>query len=219
MMEKESENSVYPFLFFIFGASAAMYGWRGTLAALAGYGFAGERSRTFAQRWVESTRQRLEEAQQRILDAADPDPLADFAGYEPNATRTVSPGGNRTRRPIPIKPRQPDEDRDVFVSDEWRKLLDDLFGAKRILQNVEDLTTEARHQGQESAVEETVGRSPNDIWKTEEDKGVCPTCEPLNGTPRSYWGRFFPLGPPTPHSRCRCHVEYESAKPVKVDQK
>lgn len=214
-MERESERDVYPFLLLIFTTGAAMYHWRGAIANLAGFGFASERSRTFGQQWVESTRSKLEAAQQAISDAIQQgeqaERFADFAGHEPASQQTIPPGG-RTRRPVPVRPIEPDEDPVEFARDEWRRILDELFGVNRILQNVEDLTTEARHAGQESAVEATTGLSPDDLW-INTGSNVCPICVSLNEKPRSFWSRFFPKGPPTPHSRCKCLVRYALASP------
>lgn len=214
-MERESEHSVYPFLLLIFGASAVMYQWRGAIADLAAYGFSSERARTFGQQWVESTRRKLESAQEEIRQAIDSgdesDRFADFAGHEPASQQTIPPGG-RTRRPVPVRPIEPDEDPVEFAREEWRRILDELFGVNRIQQNVEDLTTEARHTGQESAVEATTGLSPDDLW-INTGSNICPICVSLNEKPRSFWSRFFPKGPPSPHSRCKCEIEYETASP------
>lgn len=46
------------------------------------------------------------------------------------------------------------------------------------------------------------------VWHTAEDEGVCPTCRPLDGTPRETWERVLPGGPPA-HPNCRCWIEWE----------
>ena len=72
-------------------------------------------------------------------------------------------------------------------------------------------TTWAQTTGGEFAVTVTVGTSQDDLWKNnpgDSASGPCPTCETLNMTPRSFWERFFPNGPPAPHPGCVCEIVY-----------
>ena len=45
------------------------------------------------------------------------------------------------------------------------------------------------------------------IWKTRRDGGVCKICSPLHNQPEEVWSKEFPLGPGSPHVRCRCYLE------------
>lgn len=84
-----------------------------------------------------------------------------------------------------------------------------IFGPGRASRIAVNETTRSQHFGSEHAIATTVGLSPDDIWKTSEDDRVCPICSPLDNQPRSYWGRFFPDGPPDPHPLCRCYIIYK----------
>ena len=91
------------------------------------------------------------------------------------------------------------------------KELEAVFGEGRNKIIVVNETTAARHAGSEQAVKETVGLNDEDMWQVHPElstTGPCPICRPLDGTPRSYWGRFFPGGPPDPHVGCVCTIVY-----------
>ena len=211
-MEREAEHSVYPFLLLLFGSAALMYQWRGSDADLAAYGFASDRSESFATQWINGIRKRIEDFQKRLDDAGltsgrhgGPGGLFEgFAGHEPIVHTDPLTGDEL----------QDDKVEDLDWLERLRKTIDDSFGPIRIQQNIEDLTTEARHAGQEAAVEATVGLSPDDKW-VNTGSHICPTCIALDQKPRRYWARFFPDGPPSPHSRCKCEIEYRHAMAVK----
>lgn len=44
-------------------------------------------------------------------------------------------------------------------------------------------------------------------WRCEE--GACEICSPLDGVSREVWEAEFPDGPPSPHPRCQCWVDWE----------
>lgn len=69
-------------------------------------------------------------------------------------------------------------------------------------------TTVATSAGGERGVSDTVGLQEFDLWFTENDGRVCPTCGPLHAAKRSQWQAEFPAGPPA-HPNCRCRIEYE----------
>ncbi len=189
-MQKETEDDAWLIILLIWTASAEFHGWHGPDMRLTGYGYAVNRGREFSERWVESTRSRM----QKEFDKLN----------KPPVESTVI-DARETNRFLPTKPPAP-------TREEIDDILDDVFSPKRVVQWVEDETTRARHWGGESAIEETVGLSPEDLWINDEHSNVCPICKPLNETPRSYWGRFFPDGPPSPHSRCMCWVLYANVE-------
>jgi hypothetical protein len=82
-----------------------------------------------------------------------------------------------------------------------------LFGSKRTENIVVTTITQAQSQGGETAVNETGRQSWEDKWFTVEDGRVCPICQPLHGTKREFWTRYFPSGPPA-HNMCRCWIDY-----------
>lgn len=93
-----------------------------------------------------------------------------------------------------------------------------IFGPERAARIAVNETTRAQHQGSEYAIATTVGLSEDDLWINRpllSRTGPCPVCEPLHMTPRSYWGRFFPQGPPTPHVGCVCYVQFAN-EPAEV---
>jgi len=47
------------------------------------------------------------------------------------------------------------------------------------------------------------------IWRAE--PGACEVCGDLNGSPEVIWIRYFPGGPPDPHTSCRCHIDWVNA--------
>lgn len=192
-MEKESEDSVYPLLLWIFGESAALHGWVGPDASLAAFGWAKERAQEFAEYWRDSTRQRVADGFEKLRNQR-----------KTPVDETVSDAWENAR----LKPYQPDEEIEL-TRDEISDLLEKTFGPKRIEGVAVDETTAARHSGGEAGVEATVGLADDDKWRCDwkRDK-VCEICAPLDLTPRSVWEAQFPEGPPTPHHRCRCWIEY-----------
>lgn len=89
------------------------------------------------------------------------------------------------------------------VEDELTKI----FGPERAEKfGVTDMTA-AQSAGGDAGIEATVGKTMQDLWITEDDDRVCPTCRPLHRTRREDWERLFPQGPPA-HPMCRCIVEY-----------
>lgn len=190
MCRRENEHDLYLILFLIFSASAEQHGWTGPDMRLAAFGFANERAKEVADAWDASTRRMFGEKLDRAREQAKK-PAIDIPGHREENRFIETPGQ--------IPQEQVDE------------ILDSLYGPKRVHQWVVDETTRARHEGAESAIESTVGLSDEDVWVTEDDSSVCPTCRPLNDKPRSYWSRFFPEGPPTPHSFCRCYIRYHAA--------
>lgn len=186
MCEHEMQRDNYILLLLIFSTSAIQHGWDGAEMRLAAAGFAKERSGKVAENWIESTRRMFGEKLDKARKDNQEKPSSGIADHM-EASRTLEP----TREQVD-------------------DILDDLYGAKRIHVWAVDETTRARHAGSEEAIENTVGLSEEDIWRTEDDSSVCPICRPLDGKPRSYWARFFPEGPPDPHARCRCFIEYSN---------
>ena len=86
-----------------------------------------------------------------------------------------------------------------------------LFGPDRAEGIAITESTNAISAGGESAVRQSGGISPEDIWITERDARVCPICSPLDGTSRAVWSLKFPSGPPA-HPRCRCYLRYKNEK-------
>lgn len=44
------------------------------------------------------------------------------------------------------------------------------------------------------------------IWRAEPDR--CDVCGAVDGTDEMVWRRYFPSGPPEPHTKCRCHIHW-----------
>ncbi len=82
-----------------------------------------------------------------------------------------------------------------------------MLGPKRMANVAVTETTRAQTEGGETAIDETVGLSPKDVWVTERDAKVCKYCKPFSGTVRRYWERYYPDGPPL-HVNCRCYLSY-----------
>lgn len=99
---------------------------------------------------------------------------------------------------------------------------DRIFSPIRAAGYANDQTTWAQTQGGETAIAATVGISDEDLWlnhPNQSSTGPCQTCAPLHLTPRSYWGRFFPGGPPDPHPHCVCTIQYANVnKPQPASQ-
>lgn len=145
---------------------------------------------------------------------APPPPLIQWA--RDSAAKTSSDWTDHSKE---ILQRASDEWKDAEPGDitpgEIRDKALDIFGPDRSARAAVNETTRAQHEGGEYAIDTTVGRSPEDRWITRNDRKVCPVCTPLNNTPRSYWERFFPGGPPDPHPLCRCYIAYQN-QPAEV---
>jgi hypothetical protein len=168
-------------LLIIFMQSMALHGFEGPDAVVIAEGWAAQRATEVAGQWTATSRDIVTRASERWDQIA--------AGE--------APAGTGDELPEPITAGE--------VSDSTL----DALGPDRVALLAENETTVAQHQGAETAVAETVGLSPDDVW-VNTGSNICPTCEGLNGTVRSFWERFFPDGPPTPHPRCKCYVEYAS---------
>lgn len=200
-VERETENELVPILLLIFGESAELHGWQGADMGLAAFGFASQRAGEFAKYWVESTQDRLAKGFDKIAQRNRQEPSERTIEDAIESNRHVP-----VNRINPMRPQQPTEEID---RDELDELLDHTFGPKRIETVAIDETTTAQHAGGESGVSETVGLSEEDIWKCDwRHDNVCEVCSPLDDQPRSVWQEAFPQGPPTPHPRCRCYIQY-----------
>lgn len=67
-------------------------------------------------------------------------------------------------------------------------------------------TTAAQTAGSEAAAA-IYGMDEADLWITENDGRVCPTCGPLHMATRKKWMARFPNGTPA-HPNCRCYISY-----------
>lgn len=86
-----------------------------------------------------------------------------------------------------------------------------VFSGKRAEGAIRNEFTRAQTGGGEWTVRRLRLTNPGDVWEVhpeDSQSGPCPVCEPLDGTPRSFWERFFPEGPPEPHSGCCCTVRH-----------
>ena len=183
-VQKETEEEALAVMLVIFFTSSEQHGWTGEDAQVAAEGFAAERSSEFAKLWVKTGRDKLNTLGEKWEELSQPDePIGDES--------------EEISSPPPPKPFQ-------FKNDTL-----EIFGPERVAFAAENETTIARHAGSEAAIDETVGLSDEDIWLAE--PGACVICKPLNGKPRTYWERFFPDGPPSPHPGCRCNIEYANA--------
>jgi len=125
---------------------------------------------------------------------------------------------------------RPDELGDMVAktsSDRWRSLpenpsREDLqrwvernLGRDRAEMVAATEITDAQTRGESAArtILDLAGLSLKAIWVTE--RNPCPVCKSLNGTDESVWANFFPLGPPSPHPGCRCHLRYVRARLVR----
>ncbi|MCA8999108.1 MAG: hypothetical protein KDA80_19055 [Planctomycetaceae bacterium] len=91
-----------------------------------------------------------------------------------------------------------------------RSELEKVFGPTRDEALVATETTRASVEGAENAMRTAGMVSQDDEWETRPwmtQTGPCPICEPLDGLPRSVWGRVHPKGPPI-HPRCACAIQY-----------
>lgn len=83
----------------------------------------------------------------------------------------------------------------------------DIFGPNRQEGIAISETTGAASAGGEWMIHATGQTRELDQWITEEDRKVCPICQPLHKKRRSVWTLKFPQGPPA-HVRCRCYIRY-----------
>lgn len=187
-VKREMDDELAVIILFIFSTSMYQHGFSGEHADIMAEGWARQHAQEVSSQWVQTTRERLQKASDE---------------WDTQAEEEL---------PIPIQGRittQPERVTDEQIQEETMKL----FGPERIALLAENETTVARHDGSELAVDQTVGLSEDDIWNTADDQKVCPICMPLEKTPRSHWGRFFPDGPPS-HLRCRCFLTYDSLEEV-----
>ncbi len=162
----------------LFAASAEFHGLAADKSQEAGQAWASVRSQQVATEYVANVRDSLSRASDR---------------WRETVRQQTAPGESGAW---------------IVPQTEINETLDSAMGESRAERMVVTETTRAQHEGSETAVARTVGISPQDVWHTVEDGKVCPICRPLNRTPRSHWVRFFPDGPPDPHPRCRCYIEY-----------
>lgn len=206
--EDDSREELLLILLLIGAASAELHGTipgdRDVATALTGW--AEEHAAEVARSMAETTREKIEAvfaaaaeedaaAAFDIFEFTDDQPQSDFPSPEEAAAR-------RSQR----------------LRDELDDAFDSIFGDKRAENVAVTETTTAQSAGGEIGVGMTVGTSPDDTWFTVNDGKVCPICTPLHKTPRSYWARFFPAGPPGPHARCRCWIEYANVGKELVSQ-
>lgn len=191
--EEENRDDYFLMLLLIASASAELHGAipGASDVVLAITGWATQRSQELAGEVMRTTQERLAVALDEMEQEAIEEALASQAGEAVEATD---------------------------FEEKLEKVLDTLFGEQRAEAIAITETTVAQHAGAEIGIGSTVGTSQDDIWKTEDDKKVCPTCSPLNGKPRSYWERFFPKGPGSTHTRCRCWIEYANQEQEAVTQ-
>ncbi len=128
--------------------------------------------------------------------------------FTANVRDTLSMSSDRWRETVRQQAAPGESGSGVIPQTEVDETLESAMGGARAERLGITETTRAQHAGSETAVAQTVGISPEDVWHTVEDGKVCPFCRPLNMTPRTNWGRFFPGGPPDPHPNCRCYIEY-----------
>lgn len=187
-VKREMDDELAVIILFIFSTSMYQHGFSGEHADIMAEGWARQRAQQVSSQLVQATQERLQKASDEWKQQAEHE------------------------LPIPIQGRittQPEPVTEEQIQDETMKL----FGPERIALLAENEITVARHEGSELAVDQTVGLSEDDIWikNTEYD---CKICNPLDHTPRSYWGRFFPDGPPTPHVHCACNILYANLDQV-----
>lgn len=184
-VQKEHEAEALALLALLLAASATQHGLNGEDATRQARDWAEREAAQRAADWVQNSRETLQQKSSEWRSRQQQPPGTD------GATTDGSP---------------------LITDDEIDETTDAVFGKRRVERMVATETTRAQHAGSEIAIATTVGLSPDDIWHTENDQKVCPVCSPLNLTPRSFWSRFFPEGPPGPHPNCRCWIEYVNAK-------
>jgi len=198
-VQREVDSTMYVLLLLIFDDSAEYHGWSGPQANLAAFGWAHKRSAEFSKYWATSTKERLEKAFAK-LDQEKRDAEEETIEAARESNRMIPANRTIDRYYEPTK-------------EELKDILFDAFGPKRIEVNAVDETTRARHAGGESAVEETVGISEDDLWRVTEispgvpDGKVCPLCRSVNRVKRKDWPWRLSEGPPC-HPHDRCWVDY-----------
>ena len=194
-MQDETDREMFAILLLIWSDSAELHGWTGHDMSVAAMGFASMRAAELGTYWAKSTRTRLEKGFDKLNNPIQP------------LERTVNEARETNAR---LNPYQPTE-RTLPDREELDHLLDVTFGPHRVETIAIDETTAAQFSGGESGVDATVGLSDDDRWRCDwRYDNVCEICSPLDDQRRSVWSEHFPEGPPTPHPRCRCWIQYSS---------
>lgn len=200
--EDDNHEELLLLLLLIASASAELHGAPpgASDVVLAVTGWATQRSQETAREISETTQRRLVKFLDEIRDQQIEQEAAELAG-DAMTGESATESGSATEEAIT----------EETIQEQLDELLDSLFGKKRAEAIAVNETTAAQHAGGEIGIEATVGISQDDIWRVhpgDSATGPCQTCLPLEGKPRSYWARFFPKGPPSPHPQCCCSVEY-----------
>ncbi|WP_437187832.1 hypothetical protein SH668x_001243 [Planctomicrobium sp. SH668] len=90
------------------------------------------------------------------------------------------------------------------------EIADKIFSPVRNRGIITTEVTAASVAGGERAAADNGAISTLDLWITnanESQSGVCKRCEPLHETPRQFWQRVHPAGPPI-HPSCKCRIRY-----------
>lgn len=98
----------------------------------------------------------------------------------------------------------------IFTKTAAQEMATNIFGQGRAEGLVSTEFTAASVAGGENAMHIRGLTSAEDTWITNPSlsvTGVCPRCEPFDGTVRAIWGRVFPSGPPV-HPSCKCEIRY-----------
>lgn len=218
-MQREVDAETYAILLLIFDESALFHGWDSPAMGLVAFGWAKDRADSLSRYWVESVQDRLQKGFDKL---EQPEPVKETTVAEARVANSFGGGGNNRSgstatddddesfTPINrVFPGQPAVK--VPTQDEIDELITDTFGPKRIETIAMDETTRARHAGGESAIEETVGISQDDLWRNNPQDSVtgpCKICKPLDGLKRSEWPWRYSEGPPSPHPRCVCSIDH-----------
>ncbi len=198
-VREEHAAELLALLALLLAASATQHGLNADEATIQARDWAEAQAKQQAQVWVDNTREIVRSPFERLRQAGTDGAAADGADL-----RGGPDGGDGGGAGPQIPAEQIDQ------------AIENAFGQNRVERMVATETTRAQHSGSEMAVALTVGISLDDIWKTENDRRVCPICSPLGNTPRSFWASFFPAGPPGPHPNCRCWIEYKNLPTGKV---
>lgn len=190
--EDDNHEELLLLLLLIASASAELHGATpgASDVVLAVTGWATQRSQETAREISETTQRRLVKLLDEVREQQIEQEAAELTGESTSPEETIT---------------------EETIQEQLDELLDSLFGKKRAEAIAVNETTAAQHAGGEIGIEATVGISQDDVWRVhpgDSATGPCQTCLPLEGKPRSYWARFFPKGPPSPHPQCCCSVEY-----------